>query len=278
MTKDLAIVVVHGMGETEPDYHFGLRSELRDRLGDSLWERVSWNAVYYQDLLQDHQRRYMDACKRTANVDWVKLRKFLLFGFSDAGTMQYRAHETDSMYHRIQEIIHDTLIDALDDLEDPRKPVVIVAHSLGCQVISNYIWDAQKPTANLGVGVFRADIPDPIGRSGEHAFLRLKTLEYLFTSGCNIPIFVAGLPKEEIVPIKVNANGWSFSWQNYYDPDDVLGWPLKPLSDGYRKAVTVDKDINVGGPLSSWTPLSHNEYWEDRDFLKPLEAALRRIL
>jgi hypothetical protein len=42
------------------------------------------------------------------------------------------------------------------------------------------------------------------------------------------------------------------------------------LSDGYRKAVTEDREINVGGILTSWNPMSHSEYWTNGDFTGPV--------
>ena len=276
--KDLAIIVVHGMGETAEDFDRRLKREIEDRLGDDRWQRVAWRKVYYQGLLQKHQKRFMDDSIRLANVDWIKLRRFIISGFSDAATMQMRPHLPDSVYGKIQEIILETLDDALGALGDPRKPVVLISHSLGCQVMSNYIWDAQKQ-GDVDCGVFATDLDEPIGKASlEDRFRRLKTLKYWFTSGCNIPIFVAGLPKGKINPVSTSARGWNFRWENYYDPDDVLGWPLHPLSPTYRVAVAVDKDVNVGGMISSWTPMSHNEYWKDDDFLDPVETALKSLL
>jgi hypothetical protein len=35
-------------------------------------------------------------------------------------------------------------------------------------------------------------------------------------------------------------------WYNFYDPDDVLGYPLKTINADYKKAVTKDIPTNVG--------------------------------
>lgn len=59
-------------------------------------------------------------------------------------------------------------------------------------------------------------------------------------------------------------------WLNYYDPDDVLGYPLKPINAEYRKVVSKDIAINTGGILTSWNPMAHNGYWTDNDFTKPV--------
>lgn len=274
--KELAIVAIHGMGKTDEDFDHRLKAALRDRVGDSRWSRIVWEKVYYQDILQPHQKRLMNASMVEGDVDWIKLRKFVLFGFSDAASMESRPSAPNSVYFQIQQIILDTLNRALAGLGDAGKPVIIIAQSLGCQVISNYIWDAQR---KVEAGVFRHDAERPIPtNTKEGKFLRLKTLSHLFTSGCNIPIFIAGLPKEKIKPITVDARGWSISWQNYYDPDDALGWPLRPVNEAYRRTVSVDKAINAGGLFNAWNPLSHQQYWRDDDFLDPVEDAVRQLL
>ncbi|NIQ25048.1 MAG: hypothetical protein GTN88_00295, partial [Gammaproteobacteria bacterium] len=68
------------------------------------------------------------------------------------------------------------------------------------------------------------------------------------------------------------------SWLNFFDPDDVLGYPLKPLSPEYRRAVSRDITINVGGIAASWNPLSHSKYWTDNDFTKPVAKFIDKLL
>ena len=67
-------------------------------------------------------------------------------------------------------------------------------------------------------------------------------------------------------------------WYNFFDPDGVLGYPLKPLSSGYDKVVNAGIPINVGGLLSSWKPASHTQYWTDDSFTKPVVKFLIRFL
>lgn len=281
MSKDVVVVTVHGMGDTKTNYDQALKVEIRDRLGSNKWSKVCWETAYYQDVLQGNQRRMMQDMKSKADIDFIKLRKFLLYGFSDAAAMEAKPTQKNSVYHQIQDKIVDALQNALSRVDDEKTPVVLLAHSLGCQVMSNYIWDAQQ--SSVAAGVFRSDIPNPIGKTTDHdKFLRLKTLKHLFTSGCNIPIFIAGKPKEKIEPILVNKRGWNIDWQNYYDADDVLGWPLKPINTPYREAVRIDKEINAGGNFVDWlkssTPLAHGNYWGDDDYLDPVEDAIRKII
>ncbi|MCK5433566.1 MAG: hypothetical protein KAJ03_12535, partial [Gammaproteobacteria bacterium] len=66
-------------------------------------------------------------------------------------------------------------------------------------------------------------------------------------------------------------------WHNYYDEDDVLGWPLKPLSGEYRNRVK-DHEMNAGGLFKSWNPMSHGGYWKDNDFLAPVSSYIRSLI
>lgn len=67
-------------------------------------------------------------------------------------------------------------------------------------------------------------------------------------------------------------------WLNFYDPDDVLGYPLKAINPEYKKTVTKDIPINVDGVFSSWNPLAHGEYWTDNDFTKPVAKFITNFL
>ena len=89
---------------------------------------------------------------------------------------------------------------------------------------------------------------------------------------------------DEVIPIKFPPAGLSQAlknkakWLNYFDPDDVLGYPLKSINPAYDNTVSEDISINVGGLFSSWNPLSHNEYWTDNDFTKPVSQFIKTFL
>ncbi len=281
MNKEVLIMPVHGMGDEKRDFDKDLKRHIQRRLGVTKYAALAWQQIYYQDLLYPHEARYFRAAKRYDDLDWMKLRRFVLFGFADAAAMERQPQKRGSTYEKIQRRIVAALDAGAAQLHDPKGPVIIVAHSLGGQVVSNFIWDAQDRRPE--VGIFRPQTTPAIGRKTlSDRFRRLRTLRHLCTTGCNIPIFVAGIPVERIKPVKTKGLGWSFEWMNFYDPDDVLGWPLKPLSPAYRREITGDYAMNAGGNLidwfKSWTPLSHNSYWGDDDFLDPFENALREFV
>lgn len=282
MAKDVALFAVHGMGKTPTNFAEELEEELVSELGNADWDRVHFKPIYYQGLLQKKQEKVFTAMKNRAELDWLTLRRFLLFGFSDAAGLEYRAAEPNSLYEQAQRIILDVLNEAYDKLGQTAKPVIIICQSLGGHVLSNYIWDSQLANATHGIWSNGRQWGAPRGLDKDN-FRRLKTLRYLYTTGCNIPIFVTGQGRDNIKAIKTTTSGYDIRWFNYYDEDDPLGWPLKPLSTSYGRAVRRDIAVNAGGSFlghitHSWNPLSHTRYWRDREIIKPLARHLKGLL
>jgi hypothetical protein len=283
---DVVLVTVHGMGETAPDYAADLGQRLGARIGPRLAAQVDFRSVYYQQVLQPNELEVWRRVSATGAVRYDRLRKFLLFGFGDAAGLENRKEDSGSVYELAQIEIAKTLLDAYV-ANGPDTPVVLLSHSLGCQVLSSYIYDAQKARSGLPVaaGVWK-DI-DHWSRTlqgrpltePEKSFLACGTALGWVTTGCNIPIFVAAHKEMTIIPISPPRP--SFKWINIYDPDDVLGWPLQPLSEGYRLLVE-DRAINAGRGVidwivKSWNPMSHSSYWQDEQVLAPLASMLTQL-
>jgi hypothetical protein len=279
-TMEAALITIHGMGRTELDYYADLKLEIIRRLGSN-WNRLHFKEVYYQGILQPNEDRVWSLV--SGRLDWHPLRTFLLFGFADAAGMEARKHLPDSVYTQAQIEIARVLFEARTALGGD-KPLVVIAQSLGGQVFSNYIWDAQKFHANPGsvdIGIWRDPQQFAQQIAGTNAlsadelrFIGGGSLRYLYTTGCNIPIFIAAHATAQIVPFAKPRP--DFEWHNYYDKDDVLGWPLEDLSPEYRDLVT-DHRINVSTGffswlIRSWNPMSHREYWGDDDVLDALET------
>ena len=278
MTKPLALVTIHGMGETQADY----AARLFDRLQPHTRDDVYYGSVYYQDLLQYNEERVWQALG--SRLRWNKLRRFVLFGLADAAALEHRKEQPHSLYHYSQLKIARALYLAKTQLAQNGK-LVMLAHSLGCHVLSCYLWDAQqakagqKPAAGIwrNIRQYQAGISGDVPLTDEDiAFLRGDSLVTLITTGCNIPVFVAGHAMESILPFQKPCP--QFHWHNVYDKDDVLGWPLRELSPQYSALVN-DIEINAGGGLfaylaASWNPLSHNQYWKSQSVINMLLKAL----
>lgn len=84
-------------------------------------------------------------------IDWMRLRKFLLYGFSDAASLEYKKDMVNSPYFLTQQMIMRSMDEIFNEVGQQEIPVIILAQSLVCQVISSYIWDAQKTSIPNGI-------------------------------------------------------------------------------------------------------------------------------
>ncbi len=283
--KKLAIIVTHGMGSQGPAFADDIIEELEERLEDINLDPgdVAWKPIWWAPVLSKAQSDLWRRLRRGNNLDYKKLRKFIVHALGDA--VAYRRDSNAPVgaiktYDEIHSLIEK---DVRELRKTTRKgkptsakevPLLIIAHSLGGHIMSNHIWDLQKNSVT----------------SKGNDFEDFKTLSGLITFGCNIPLFTLShtdvqpidfpLNVEKYFPSSTNLNSIKAAtkWRNYYDPDDVLGWPLKPLSQAYGKAVHEDVDINVGNIFKSWNPISHSQYWTDNDFTKPVAQAIGKVL
>lgn len=294
----VALLTIHGMGETPRNYHSNLQDEICKRVG-ALSPMLHVGSVYYQHILQANERRVWNAVDRRPagsrdlmrKLWWNDLRKFILYGFGDAAGLESRKDLPQSAYTQAQLCMAKELFAAHRAIGS-QGAVVIIAQSLGGQVASCYFWDAQRVAQGTGVsqGIwmdiqkYAPEITNGRQLSLEEIrFLQGATFRTFITTGCNIPIFVAAHAKLDILPIFADkAKAGTFEWHNYFDQDDVLGWPLSPLSPEYNKTV-VDHPINAfASPWAfitkSWNPLSHTQYWGDSQVLEELEMQVCRLI
>lgn len=273
MAKELAIITLHGMGNTKRNYANKLRVNLAKQLSD-IWHNIHFESIYYQDTIQPQQDVVWEDMVVASPLRWQFLRRFMLHAFADAVALEFRSNQDTSAYKAVQKKIVQSLHRCNRALGNNKKPVIILAFSLGSQVISNYLWDSQTQPNVTGIkscGIWEDDNPIE-GYDCDEDFIRLKTCFRLITTGCNIPLFISGLNKIQAIQ-KPHPD---FRWLNYYDVDDVLGWPLRPLSASYDSLVE-DIPIDVGYPFASWNPLSHMGYWNSPRFLHFFTQEVRKV-
>ena len=274
----VAFLTLHGMGDTPKDFARKMLTKLEATLGPD-WSEVKADTVFYQTNLQENQvdlwKRYKaDEIAGKIKLDHEYLRReIFLYAFADASSMENDREQEHSAYQVIQTVIAQKLMEIHN--EQGNVPVVIHAQSLGCQVISNYIWDAQQDKPSCGYWKYLYPTIESNLSQEQKDVLRLKNLRKIVTTGCNIPLFVSG--HSVIKAIDRSQLGDKFEWINLYDKDDILGWPLTPLSDAYRDLVT-DRQINSSGGISgkvlASTPLCHSHYWTDNDVINTIADTL----
>jgi len=216
-----------------------------------------------------------ERCGRGCHALRVLQRSVLLKGsprylalsnfFADAIAYQRVPGDHPDMYRQIHQRLHDHLVQLRTALGQQDPPLVIIAHSLGSVIMSNYIWDEQT---QHGLGT------TPL--------TRMETLAGFVTFGSPLPLFTLALddvisitfpPPTLPAPLHGHAQ-----WLNFFDADDVLGYPLKPLSPSYAQAVRADLEINVGHLFTAWNPIAHTAYWTEHDFTKPVAQLLRDLV
>ncbi len=279
----VAVLVVHGIGWHDDGTRRGLVDQaltrlmdpprnvalLREALGEVIdpssfvMELANWGKA-----IEPVQERFEQAY---ADLRWDSGRRIAISALGDAAQYSaavYSKGETSFPTHdRIHGVVAATL-SRLADACGPDAPLVVVAHSLGGHIASNHAYDEQKAML---------DGKNDQRHGGIRAVERMATLSAFVTIGCNIPLFVMGVK----TPTPIALGG--ATWLNYYDPDDVLGYPLVPLYFPNGKPLGYDlRDIavEVGGIATGRTPLSHAYYWDNDVVVKGIadriEAAANR--
>ena len=268
MPYKLGALVLHGMGSQRADFADPMIDKLSERissLGADPGE-VRWKPVHWAPILQSKEDQLWDNLSTGNRLDYAWLRRFVVSNFGDAVAYLNRVpSQPQDMYSRIHTEVHDQVVALRSELGNADKPLIVIAHSLGSIIMSNYIWDEQR---NQGFG--------------GTAFEKMETLAGFFTFGSTIAVVsLAYDPIESIVfpPAALPDPPRSVArWDNFFDRDDVLGYPLKSLSSSYGASVSADREINAGGLLFSWNPFSHTRYWTDKDFVRPVAQSIADLL
>ncbi len=263
MGAKTGILVLRGSGDTGFGRQERFIKKLNRRLqkkgrnpDDFIFQTVDWYGP-----LQEQQNKLLE---RMVNDPGIKLRsrmirRLLISNIADLITYGGRPGGLSDAYEQTHRKVHDALL-ALKERLPEGAPLVIMASSMGTEIINNYIWDRQQGYDD-----------DTYANS---PFERFETLTGLFTFGNNIPIFAASFDIDKLEPIIFPSSALPVQlqsiarWDNYYDKNDPLGYPVKFVNTKYRQSPVSDIQIGVGNPLSSWNLLSHFGYWTSRKVLK----------
>lgn len=271
MAKKIGVLIVHGIGNQPAGYADDMIAELRDRLADKGVDgKFAFKAAYWGDVLAAREDElYRNLESTGASMWWKKARRNIVINaFGDA--IAYAGCFTQGSW--AYDAIHRAIARDLETLAElagnDRAPLVLLTHSLGCQIMSNYLWDHRNG-------------PDD-KRFGRSALARGDTLAMWITFGCNIPLFLLARHEDEVHPVGVpgvlarsaftrTPPKEALRWYNYYDPDDLLGFPLRGLP-GFADCVAEDVAIDTGTIIGA-----HMDYWTDNAFTKPVTEHLAAL-
>ncbi len=283
-TLPVAVAVVHGIGMQGPDFAVRFQKKLTRQFAQELGPEVQDPAaeilikpVYWAPVLQNSEDELWKRLKQGGNLDFMELRKFLVAVAADAFAYQPIPKDR-TVYDSIHAVFAGTLR-SLAAEAGGKAPLCVIAHSLGSVIASNYFYDLQRALPPNGSIL----ISEPVrNQMGDTPLERGETFSHFYTLGSPIALWSLRYP-DFGVPIAVPSPKLSEhhprlegEWVNFYDEDDVCGFPLKTLNPQYRQGVKADVTVNVGGLLTTWSPASHFGYWQDDDVVRPIARALAR--
>jgi hypothetical protein len=274
--KTLGLLIIRGSG------HSGFKRQeiFMNRLNHKLNkmginpECIAFELVDWYGPLQEQQEIILQRMKEAnINLKSYFFRQLIITNIGDLINYGGKPGYLHYGYKETHKLIHQTLMNLKKQLHE-EAPLLIVAASMGTEIINNYILDRQAAAKEGEV--------DPLGNS---PFERFETLTGLFTLGNNLPIFAASHLIDEIHPIDFPSARLPTPlkkiavWENYYDKNDAMGYPIKPLNKHFeRNTYLKDIQINTGGLLSYWNILSHFGYWRSRNLVRRLAVYIGKLL
>lgn len=195
MSYEYALLCMHGMGDLDKD---GFKKDIA-KVKQALAERIPANdlsriyipaqGIFYSDITQPEEERIWNAMASEGGLDTGlireitinKLRRFVIYGFSDATAFAGVDSTAEFANNTVPyTAAQERILDALKDIYErcgPAVKVVLLSHSLGCQVMSSYLWDAQLHSLGRNVGSRSIWSNYQTRNKGLDDFLHLKLLK-----------------------------------------------------------------------------------------------------
>lgn len=264
----VAVIFVHGIHGNVLDFAGKMERKLREQLADDLQPYLQFRSVFWADKVRGNQGDYYGAVQKTRSVRHRMLRKHVIETLGDAAAYQKTPNRQNSVYYAVHEKIGNA-IGELDLPDHKDRPLILIGHSLGCHVISTFLYDLNKLKQSTKAEI-RAEIADDAllaewlgeweklrpGRASP--FRRLDTLAGIVTMGNNMPLFTFTFGPKRVRPITVAPEirrvaddpdapkereihaafpgaalpeplRTNAQWLNFYSKRDLLGFPLKEL-------------------------------------------------
>ena len=297
--RDVAVIIVHGITVSCVGYSSILQRNVLKSLPHWVRHKVQFHEVFWANCLRPHQAHYQNRARHMAGLKMDWSRKIAISALGDAAAYQKGGASTkETAYVQIQEEVTKA-VRALDE-PNSERPLVLIGHSLGCHILSSFLWDTAKLRVQTADEMERVKSQDAryiwteLNDERASAFRKLETIAGIITFGNNMPLFAFNLAADKIQPItqKVEFEGNELSvfpgsalprhlkdgaqWINMFDPLDPLGFPLRPLSREYENSPI--KDVKVRNLLAIPYFGSHTEYWRSHTVAKHVARLLKRVI
>lgn len=271
----IAVMILHGAGTPTQSFAEKMIEKISVRFEEKMnglksEEALVFVPVFWSTVFETEEKNLWERLQSNADLDYLKLRQFTVEFLADAIAYQPTTHK-NSNYDKVHAILARGLAE-LEKQAGSYAPLCVISHSLGSVIASNFFYDLQEKQENIGGLTWGAMNSSPIGRG--------ETLALFYTLGSPIALWSLrfrgyGIPVH--IPSKLISNYFSQvsgEWLNFYDKDDILAYPLKSINENYHMTVSEDIQVNAGGVLSGWNPLSHTHYESDDKVIKKIVEGL----
>lgn len=276
MGQKVGVLILHGAGTPERDFAkkmMGLISKDFQKKSGLDDVGLEFEPVFWSEVFEEEQKKLWDNMQQDADLDYGRLRQFVIEFLSDAIAYQPTSAGGQN-YDKVHALVAKS-IRQLKNRTGENAPLCVICHSLGSIVASNYFYDLQHRRSNIRSLTKQNSGDTPIEQCETMALfyslgspMALWSLRYIDFGS---PITVPSPGMAKYYP------GITGEWVNFYDKDDILAYPLKGLNDAYSQVVTEDIQVNAGGLLTSWNPLSHAKYDTDNDVITRITDGLLNV-
>ncbi|RLL46754.1 chemotaxis protein [Oceanobacillus piezotolerans] len=275
MSKKIAVAIFHGAGTPKKDF----ATEMIEQVSKALQKKLkvkdvegifSFEPVFWSSIFEKEQAKLWNRLQQSADLDFPRMRRFVIEFLADAVAYQPTPDNHQS-YDRVNAYVAKAM-NRLREKAGADAPLCVISYSLGTIVASNYFYDLQFRRHKRGL--------ETIQYTGDSPIEKCETLTLFYTTGSPMALWSLRyidfgapitVPSPKIKHLYPNIKG---EWINFYDKDDVLAFPLKGINEAYSLAVTKDVEINTGGFVSSWNPLSHFHYDRNEKIIETIAKGL----
>lgn len=271
--EKLGILVIRGSGSSGFERQKKFIKKVNKRLTKSglNTNQIVYEYIDWYEPLQSQQETLLDRmfAHKELKLKSKMLRRFLITNIADLINYGGKPNFSDKVYENTQLMLYNSIIKLQSQVVE-NAPLIILASSMGTEIMNNYIWDRQQATEN-----------DPFGTT---AFERFETLAGLFTFGNNIPIFSSSVEIDDLQPIQFPIKNTLSKlkdiaiWKNIYDKNDPLGYPIKFINENYALSNVEDIQVGVGNLISFWNILSHFGYWTSKKIQKRVSNFIIKVI
>lgn len=234
---------------------YRVTQEDQDLLWDTLFPLMKTRSISKTELAKSpmsllRRLKYMTFFRKLV----VNFQGDIIAYIESPGANKYRL-----IHDKIYQAFEACAKDIFEAAVTPQSPVLltVVGHSLGAVIASDILYDALAKRTRWW---------PPQLRLANMMSLGSPLALYKLRHGSETDSFTKTITMQD-------PNG---RWINFYDPQDIVGYPIKELNEAYRNAVFHDKEINVGQWWNPWhfilqsTPFNHNLYLKDRIVAKAI--------